>query len=89
MRVNAICPGIVETEMQGRFLGGASQKGGISPAEFDAQRKKAVPLGRGASAAECAGLIWFLLSDEAAYMTGQAINCTGGLVNWEDKGRSA
>jgi NAD(P)-dependent dehydrogenase (short-subunit alcohol dehydrogenase family) len=43
VRVNAICPGIVETEMQERFLEGASQKRGISPAEFDAQRKKAVP----------------------------------------------
>ena len=27
-------------------------------------------------------LIWFLLSDEAAYMTGQAMNFTGGLVTW-------
>ena len=41
-----------------------------------------VPLGRAASAEECAGAIWFLLSDEAAYMTGQAVNFTGGLVNW-------
>jgi NAD(P)-dependent dehydrogenase (short-subunit alcohol dehydrogenase family) len=82
VRVNAVCPGIVETEMQRRFVEGVAQKRGINAAEFDAQRKKAVPLGRGASAAECAGLIWFLLSDEAAYMTGQAINFTGGLVNW-------
>jgi NAD(P)-dependent dehydrogenase (short-subunit alcohol dehydrogenase family) len=82
VRVNAICPGIVETEMQERFLEGVSQSRRMSPTELDAQRKKAVPLGRGASAAECAGVIWFLLSDEAAYMTGQAINFTGGLVNW-------
>jgi NAD(P)-dependent dehydrogenase (short-subunit alcohol dehydrogenase family) len=82
VRVNAICPGIVETEMQEGFLDGVAQQRGISPAELDAQRKKTVPLGRGASAAECASLIWFLLSDEAAYMTGQAINFTGGLVNW-------
>ena len=38
--------------------------------------------GRGASPDECAGLIWFLLSDESAYMTGQAVNFTGGLVTW-------
>jgi len=82
IRVNAICPGIVETEMQGRFLEGVAKKLGTSAAELDAERKKAVPLGRGASAAECAGLIWFLLSDDAAYLTGQAINFTGGLVNW-------
>ena len=41
-----------------------------------------VPLGRVSSADECAGAIWFLLSDESAYMTGQAINWTGGMVTW-------
>jgi NAD(P)-dependent dehydrogenase (short-subunit alcohol dehydrogenase family) len=82
VRVNAICPGIVDTEMQDNFLAGVAKKRGITAAELDAQRKKAVPLGRGASAEECAGLIWFLLSDEAAYMTGQALNFTGGTVNW-------
>jgi NAD(P)-dependent dehydrogenase (short-subunit alcohol dehydrogenase family) len=40
------------------------------------------PLGRGSSPEERASLIWFLLSSEAAYMTGQAINFTGGLVTW-------
>ena len=45
-------------------------------------RLKAVPLGRSAPADECAGVIWFLLSDAAAYITGQAINHTGGLVMW-------
>ena len=45
-------------------------------------RNKTVPLGRASSPEECAGLIWFLLSDESAYMTGQAINFTGGMVTW-------
>jgi NAD(P)-dependent dehydrogenase (short-subunit alcohol dehydrogenase family) len=82
VRVNAICPGIVETEMQSKFLEGVARKRETTAAALDAERKKAVPLRRGASAAECAGLIWFLLSDEAAYMTGQALNFTGGLVTW-------
>jgi NAD(P)-dependent dehydrogenase (short-subunit alcohol dehydrogenase family) len=82
VRVNAVCPGIVETAMQERFLAGVAAKRGLSSGDLDAQRKKAVPLGRGASADECAGLVCFLLSDDAAYMTGQAINFTGGLVNW-------
>lgn len=82
VRVNAICPGIVDTEMQHKFLAGVAAKRGIAAEEFDAQRKKTVPLGRGGSPEECAGLIWFLLSDASAYMTGQAINFTGGLVNW-------
>ena len=82
MRVNAICPGIVETEMQEKFLAEVASHRDMTAAEFDALRKKGVPLQRGARAEECAGAIWFLLSDEAAYMTGQAINFTGGLVNW-------
>jgi len=82
VRVNAICPGIVDTEMQESFLEGVARKRGMTAVELDAQRKKAVPLGRGASAEECAGLIWFLLSEQSAYMTGQAINFTGGMVNW-------
>ena len=55
---------------------------GLTTQELHNARTKLVPLGRGSSAEECAGLIWFLLSDEAAYMTGQAINFTGGLVTW-------
>ncbi|MCB1486224.1 MAG: SDR family oxidoreductase [Bauldia sp.] len=82
VRVNAICPGIVETEMQEKFLAEVASHRDMTAAEFDALRKKGVPLQRGARAEECAGAIWFLLSDEAAYMTGQAINFTGGLVNW-------
>jgi NAD(P)-dependent dehydrogenase (short-subunit alcohol dehydrogenase family) len=82
IRVNAVCPGIVETQMQQQFLAGVATKRGIAAAELDAERKRAVPLNRGASADECAGLICFLLSDAAAYMTGQSLNFTGGLVNW-------
>jgi len=82
VRVNAICPGIIDTEMQQRFLAGVADRQGTTAAELDFKRKQAVPLKRGGSAEECAGLIAFLLSDAAAYMTGQAINFTGGLVNW-------
>lgn len=82
VRVNAICPGIIDTEMQDSVLKGLASARGMSVEEISRQRNKNVPLGRPASAAECAGLIWFLLSDEAGYMTGQAINFTGGMVNW-------
>ncbi len=82
VRVNAICPGIVETAMQEAVLQKVAPMRGTTAAELGAARNKQVPLGRGATPAECAGLIWFLLSDEAGYMTGQAINYTGGLVTW-------
>ena len=82
VRVNAICPGIVDTPMQERVLAEVAAKRGITVEELSTARNKTVPLGRAASADECAGAIWFLLSDEAGYMTGQAINYTGGLVMW-------
>ena len=68
--------------MQEAVLAKVAPMRGLTADEWRAARNKAVPLGRGASPDECAGLIWFLLSDEAAYMTGQAINFTGGLVTW-------
>jgi NAD(P)-dependent dehydrogenase (short-subunit alcohol dehydrogenase family) len=82
VRVNAILPGIVDTPMQEAVLDKVAPMRGVSPEEWRAARNKLVPLGRSSSPDECAGLIWFLLSDESAYMTGQAINFTGGHVTW-------
>jgi NAD(P)-dependent dehydrogenase (short-subunit alcohol dehydrogenase family) len=82
VRVNAICPGIVDTPMQDIVLAGMAKLRNAELSEMNAARNRTVPLGRAARPDECAGLIWFLLSDEAAYMTGQAVNFTGGLVNW-------
>ena len=82
VRVNAICPGIIDTPMQDAVLAKVAVVRGTTIDELSRARNKTVPLGRAASSEECAGLIWFLLSDESAYMTGQAINFTGGMVTW-------
>jgi NAD(P)-dependent dehydrogenase (short-subunit alcohol dehydrogenase family) len=82
IRVNAICPGIVDTPMQDKVLEAVGPLRGTTAEALHEARLKLVPLGRSASPAECAGAIWWLLSDEAGYMTGQAINYTGGLVMW-------
>ena len=82
VRVNAICPAIVDTPMQERVLAEVAATRGMTVPELSAARNRTVPLGRSASAAECAATIWFLLSETSGYMTGQALNFTGGLVMW-------
>jgi NAD(P)-dependent dehydrogenase (short-subunit alcohol dehydrogenase family) len=82
VRVNAVLPGIIDTPMQDAVLAGVAAARGVPVDSLRDARNTSVPLGRAASAEECAGMIWFLLSDESAYMTGQSINFTGGLVTW-------
>ena len=82
VRVNAVCPGIVDTPMQEEVVEKVSAIRGMASEEFREARNRGVPLGRAASPGECARVIRFLLTDDAGYMTGQAINITGGLVTW-------
>ena len=65
--VNAVAPGVVEAGM-----------GMVIPEERRQAMLDLIPLGRFASAEEVAGLIVFLCSDLAAYITGQTIHVNGG-----------
>lgn len=82
VRVNAICPGIVDTPMQDKVLAEVAPLRGMTPEELSVARTHVVPLGRGSTSAEISGLISFLVGPDSAYMTGQSINHTGGLVMW-------
>ena len=82
VRVNCVLPGITDTPMQEKVLAEISAIRGLTYEELEAQRLAQVPLARTAPPDEMAGLIRFLLSDDAAYMTGQALNFDGGLVMW-------
>ncbi len=80
IRVNCVCPGFVETDMWKSVESELGKLGGVSAAEFTRRRLAQVPLGRMERPEDVANVIGFLVSSKAAYMTGQAINVTGGLV---------
>ena len=80
IRVNCVCPGFVETDMWNMVAREQGKLLGLSPEEFTRQRKAQVPLGRMEKAEDVANVIGFLATERAAYMTGQALNVTGGLV---------
>lgn len=74
--VNAVCPGPIDHTKMRAEADQQSLARGLSPAS---ERVKMIPLGRMGEPEDVAGLITFLLSEDASYMTGQAINITGGL----------
>lgn len=69
VRVNAVAPGPVDTEMLGRFAGSADRKVTIA---------QGVPLKRLGTAEEIAGAIVFLASGKADFLTGEIVHINGG-----------
>lgn len=79
--VNAFCPGIISTDMWayndtawGKLLGD------YQPGELMAEWVENIPMGRAGTGEDVAGLVAFLASEDAAYITGQTINVDGGLI---------
>jgi 3-oxoacyl-[acyl-carrier protein] reductase len=69
VRVNAIAPGFIRTAMTDALA-----------EDVQNQMKQAIPLGRFGEPADVADVVLFLASDLAGYVTGQVINCDGGLI---------
>jgi NAD(P)-dependent dehydrogenase (short-subunit alcohol dehydrogenase family) len=80
IRANCVCPGFVETDMWTMVSREQGALQGMAPEEFTRQRLAQIPLGRMETPQDVANVIGFLASSRAAYMTGQAINVTGGIV---------
>ncbi len=79
INVNAVCPGVVDTELMRWGWRVASVVGNIPYEDVLADAVKRIPLGRLERGEDVANLVAFLASSESDYMTGQAINVTGGI----------
>ena len=80
VRVNAVCPGnLLDSPLWVNSLYRQyAERLGISEAEVRQRYIDQVPMKRGCSYDDVCNVVLFLASDQAAYMTGQAINVTGG-----------
>ncbi|MEH6726712.1 MAG: SDR family oxidoreductase [Hyphomicrobiales bacterium] len=79
--VNAICPGIIQTEMwdyNDRVWG--KMLGDYKPGELMESWVQNIPMKRAGAGKDVAGLVSFLASEDADYITGQTINVDGGLI---------
>jgi acetoin reductase-like protein len=79
IRVNAVAPGIVDTDMWASIDREWSALEGQPPGTMKRTRVAAIPLGRIETPEDVANLYAFLASDEASYITGQTYNVCGGL----------
>lgn len=75
IRVNAICPGLIDTPM-------------TAPIPDQAPWKAAIPMGRSAQPREMATVIAFLLSDDASFVTGSIVVADGGMTAHTGQPRS-
>jgi NAD(P)-dependent dehydrogenase (short-subunit alcohol dehydrogenase family) len=77
IRVNAICPGIVVDTAMRTAIEAQQRHYGLPETT---EREKSIPLGRVSVPDDVARVAAFLASDESAYITGESINLSGGLL---------
>jgi len=80
LTVNAICPGLVESDMWRRMDADWTALQGMAQGEIWSQRIAGIPMGRPQSPEDIADLAGYLASPASDYMTGQSINIDGGLM---------
>ncbi len=78
--VNAVCPGWVDTDMGRHGIRGFGKQSGLGEEEAFVAAGKMAPLGEVLKPGEIAGLVAYLVSDDAKNVTGQAIVIDGGQV---------
>lgn len=78
INVNAVCPGWVDTEMAREDISRTALLLGVGEEKIEADALAGIPLGRFVQAAEVASMIVWLLGEESAAVTGQALNISCG-----------
>ena len=78
--VNCVCAGIVDTPMWDLIDRETAARQGEAVGAIKAQAVARIPLGRIQQPEDVAGVVAFLASDDAGYMTGQTYNVSGGLL---------
>ena len=78
IQVNALCPGWVDTEMAWDGLRGLGAALGVSEREAHDIAMQDVPLGKMSKPEEIAGMVAWLVSEDAAGVTGQGLNMNNG-----------
>lgn len=82
--VNAVCPGLADTDLAVDHFRNQAQFEDISAQEWRdrlfSQRKAFVPLGRLTTTEDIANMVAFLASKQADFITGQSINVSGGVL---------
>lgn len=78
IRVNAICPGQIRTDLSRRRFELEGQLFSSTPEEREEEMCKTIPLGHLGDIQDAGNLVAFLAGDESRYITGQAINLDGG-----------
>jgi meso-butanediol dehydrogenase / (S,S)-butanediol dehydrogenase / diacetyl reductase len=78
IRVNCVCPGYVRTSMQSREMAWEAKLRGMSPEAVVAEYVSLTPLGRLEEPEDVADAVVFLSSDLARFITGEALNVSGG-----------
>jgi meso-butanediol dehydrogenase / (S,S)-butanediol dehydrogenase / diacetyl reductase len=82
VRVNCVCPGVIATAMQDRIDVEFSKLADKTAEQIRADRMARIPMGTVGDPQEVADVVAFLAGPDSRYMTGQAINVSGGMVMW-------
>lgn len=78
--VNAVCPGVVETQLLHDMLAERAEQTGLSVDQLKERMRAPIPIGRANAPEDIAAMIVFLAGPGARNITGQTINVDGGLI---------